>query len=49
MALRYLLIMENFPLFCPGAYVNFTCDFDKRPVYKLIRTGLEVEPTSDKV
>jgi hypothetical protein len=35
MALKYLLIMENFSSFWWGACVNFTFDFDKRPVYKL--------------
>lgn len=30
--LQYFLTMENFSSFCPGAYVNFTCDFDKKSV-----------------
>lgn len=32
MALQYLLIIENSSSFCPGAYVNLFCHFDKKPV-----------------
>jgi hypothetical protein len=31
MALKYLPIMENFISVYPGAFVNFTCDFDNNP------------------